>query len=711
MKYITKVFLLCLGMIVSISVFGQDKKLLWEISDEDSVVYLIGTVHALEWDDYPLDYLYEEAYRVADRVVFETNLSSFSEEDLEDFTQQNGLYPQGQTIKSHVSNETYNILRDAAQEQGLDLSEVVKIKPWVWILSFSAATIELSDLDSDLGVDQHFLEKAERDNKQLLELETWADQIKIFSEASLDKQGKYLDGIIIEFDSSVEDTEDTADAWRASDLSELDDLVVKMKKRDEYAYNRLIKDRNNKWVPKIFNYLNMPGTTTVFAGAAHFAGEDSVINLLSSKGHAVKRLPEAPRLLVNPSNDDQILEEGSSLVISYEFRSLYPISYMWFHNDRIINGENGPSLRINSLKEEDSGSYVIKAINKSGSTTTMGTQLKVMQKPKPPEITLQPLDVTVGHGENAVFTVSAEGAPNLKYQWYKNGVQIEEATLNVLRINNVSKEDETFYSVRVKNEYGKVVSGVAQLTVIAEPPLILTQPESQVVNLGENVEFVVSASGVGLLEYQWYKNGVQIEEATLNVLRINNVSKEDETIYSVRVKNQYGKAVSGVAQLTVIAEPPTITSQPKDIKSDLGGIAEFSVAVKGSKPFDIQWYKNGQVIEGANKLTLSISPVNEADYTIYSVRIRNSVGKVVSEMVRLKAFEDPVVLKVNSMNSFPFTISFKTSNGSTYALQASSDLNKWSSLQEIEGTGNEVKVTDWREAIFQKQYYRVKLVD
>ena len=255
----------------------------------------------------------------------------------------------------------------------------------------------------------------------------------------------------------------------------------------------------------------------------------------------------------------------------------------------------------------------------------MATELKVMQKPKPPEITLQPRDVTVGHGENAVFTISAEGTPNLKYQWYKNGVQIEEATLNVLRINNVSKEDETIYSVRVKNENGKVVSGVAQLTVIAEPP--------------------------------------------------------------------------------------TITSQPKDIKSDLGGIAEFSVAVKGNKPFDIQWYKNGQVIEGANKLTLSISPVSEADYTIYSVRIRNSVGKVVSEIVRLKAFEDPVVLKVNSMNSFSFTISFKTSNGSTYALQASSDLNQWSNLQEIEGTGNEVKVTDWREALFQQQYYRVKLVE
>ena len=59
----------------------------------------------------------------------------------------------------------------------------------------------------------------------------------------------------------------------------------------------------------------------------------------------------------------------------------------------------------------------------------------------------------------------------------------------------------------------------------------------------------------------------------------------------------------------------------------------------------------------------------------------------------------------------PFTISFKTVEGATYTFQASSDLNKWSSLQEIEGTGNEVKFTDWRKAIFQKQYYRVKVVE
>ena len=62
-------------------------------------------------------------------------------------------------------------------------------------------------------------------------------------------------------------------------------------------------------------------------------------------------------------------------------------------------------------------------------------------------------------------------------------------------------------------------------------------------------------------------------------------------------------------------------------------------------------------------------------------------------------------------NQWPFTVSFTTAEGSTYVFQASGDLKNWSKVEEVNGTGGEVKVTDLREAIFQKQYYRVKLVE
>ena len=59
----------------------------------------------------------------------------------------------------------------------------------------------------------------------------------------------------------------------------------------------------------------------------------------------------------------------------------------------------------------------------------------------------------------------------------------------------------------------------------------------------------------------------------------------------------------------------------------------------------------------------------------------------------------------------PFKFSITTLDGLNYEFQASSDLKKWSKLQEVKGTGNEVEVSDQRKAIFQQQYYRVRLVD
>jgi hypothetical protein len=59
----------------------------------------------------------------------------------------------------------------------------------------------------------------------------------------------------------------------------------------------------------------------------------------------------------------------------------------------------------------------------------------------------------------------------------------------------------------------------------------------------------------------------------------------------------------------------------------------------------------------------------------------------------------------------PFGISFKSEKDLTYTFQATSDLKNWSNVQEVVGTGNKIKVTDWRKAIFQKQYYRVRLAE
>ena len=59
----------------------------------------------------------------------------------------------------------------------------------------------------------------------------------------------------------------------------------------------------------------------------------------------------------------------------------------------------------------------------------------------------------------------------------------------------------------------------------------------------------------------------------------------------------------------------------------------------------------------------------------------------------------------------PFGFQFKTVKGQTYEIQATTDLRKWTVVDTIEGTGSDKMFSDLREAVFELQYYRVRVTD
>jgi serine protease len=85
----------------------------------------------------------------------------------------------------------------------------------------------------------------------------------------------------------------------------------------------------------------------------------------------------------------------------------------------------------------------------------------------PPIVVTAPQSVTVTEGQAATFSVVAAGAPNLTYQWRRNGVDIPGA-------NGVSHttlplglaESGTRFSVTVSNPLGTVTSPEAVVTVV-----------------------------------------------------------------------------------------------------------------------------------------------------------------------------------------------------------------------------------------------------
>ncbi len=83
------------------------------------------------------------------------------------------------------------------------------------------------------------------------------------------------------------------------------------------------------------------------------------------------------------------------------------------------------------------------------------------------------------------------------------------------------------------------------------PPLIVTQPASQLVPAGAIVTFTVSATGTEPFSYQWQKNGQALPGATDASLTLASVTLDDGGSYRVLVSNGGGSSLSSNAVLTV----------------------------------------------------------------------------------------------------------------------------------------------------------------
>jgi hypothetical protein len=81
------------------------------------------------------------------------------------------------------------------------------------------------------------------------------------------------------------------------------------------------------------------------------------------------------------------------------------------------------------------------------------------------------------------------------------------------------------------------------------------------------------------------------------------------------------------------------------------------------------------------------------------------------ELVKLNAVMAGSGVSILSYTRSPFGFEFGSEAGKSYVVEASSDLLKWNLVETLTGEGSEIKFTDTREALFEKQYYRVKTQD
>lgn len=269
----------------------HQKTFLWKVQSETSTVYILGSVHVLKKDFYPLPAEIEDAFRKADTLAVEANIDKVDIGKTVSIIQ-DSFYPGDDTIEKHISGDTYNLAKKRLKELGMPIELFLKNKPW--FLAMTLTTLELSKLgfDPEYGIDKHFLDKA-AGKKKILELESVQYQADLFNSFTDDEQEVFLIYTMKEMDQLKQEMDALTGAWKTGDAEAMDSIVsaqLRAEPRLSNIYEKILYERNRKLTSKIEDYLKSGEKCFVIVGAGHLTGKNGIIELLKTDGYSVEQM-------------------------------------------------------------------------------------------------------------------------------------------------------------------------------------------------------------------------------------------------------------------------------------------------------------------------------------------------------------------------------------------------------------------------------------
>jgi uncharacterized protein len=265
------------------------KHFLWTVRSDANVLYLAGSVHALGPDAYPLPAVFEKAFEASGTLVEELDLGEAASLSAMPMLLAKGLYGDGRTFESAVSQETATMVAQYFKQAGLPMAMIRPMKPWMIMLMLTALEVQKAGLDASRGLDKYFYDKATAAKKPVIGLETAEFQIDRFDKMPDEVQEQMLRSTLTELDAQSSQLKSMIAAWRRGDTATLEKSVRSSFAGYPAAYTSLIVERNRNCIAPLQMCLSSPRPCFVVVGAAHMVGPDGLLALLQQKGYKVEQ--------------------------------------------------------------------------------------------------------------------------------------------------------------------------------------------------------------------------------------------------------------------------------------------------------------------------------------------------------------------------------------------------------------------------------------
>lgn len=264
---------------------------MWLAEDEDSKVYLFGSIHVLPEGVRWYTPAIARAFENAEELVIESKASdSGGDTDVSDYIEARALLPEGQTLDELLSPADYARLQELASVLDLDEYQIARMQPWLLRILLTNEIFERSGMERTLGVDNLFEQTALRKEMKISALETPREAMMTLAEYPIEVQVRQLSESLnaTAGDAASDDLSGLLVSWAMGDIDRNARLIAAS--MSPLTYRNVVVDRNRKWLPRLEGYLSKPQQTMVVVGNAHLVGQGNLIDMLRRRGHTVSRI-------------------------------------------------------------------------------------------------------------------------------------------------------------------------------------------------------------------------------------------------------------------------------------------------------------------------------------------------------------------------------------------------------------------------------------
>jgi len=280
------------------TVFSQDssaepkKSFLWQVQSPTSTIYLLGSIHFMKKEMYPLSPTIESAFNKSAYLVVEVNPLTIDLKKMQNEIMLKGMYQGDKTVKDDLSDEMFAMLKNHLEKNNIPIADLMKYKPGMIVMTLASIQLMKLGFSPEYGIDLHFIKKAQGE-RPILELETMDDQLTLLLDSSMN-DNLIVKNCILEWEKTEELMEKTISLWKDGNDDQINNLIIKepLQEHPELlpVYQKMFFDRNKKMTSRIKQFLETEQTYFVVVGSGHLVGKKGIVNLLKKEGYSVNQL-------------------------------------------------------------------------------------------------------------------------------------------------------------------------------------------------------------------------------------------------------------------------------------------------------------------------------------------------------------------------------------------------------------------------------------